>query len=128
MSLSGNLMRSDTLECKHESRGADWLPMHNGVIKQHPYCGNCGTVKNISSDKGKSIGSFTNSLSKMKKELGKKRYKISDAQIRLIIKELSEMDGFTDTYWMTFSRQREIFVSAVKKYIKISRQTIESFV
>jgi hypothetical protein len=108
--------------------GADWLPMQNGIIKQHPYCGNCGTVKNVSSDKGKNIGYFVNCLSKMKKDLGKKRYKISDAQIRLILKELTEMDGFSDTYWMTFSRQREIFVSVVKKYIKISRQTIESFV
>jgi len=32
--------------------------MQNGIIKLHPYCSKCGTVKNTSSDKEKKISYF----------------------------------------------------------------------
>lgn len=100
--------------------------MQNGVAKLHPYCNKCGTVKNISSDKGKKISYFVATLSSLRKILERKGYKISDAQIRLIVKELSEVEGFEDAWWMTFSRQKEIFISTVRKYVKVSRDVIEA--
>ncbi len=100
--------------------------MQNGVLKLHPYCNKCGTMKNVSSDKGKKISYFVASLSKLRKILEKKGYKISDAQIRLIVKELREVEGFEDTWWITFSKQKEIFISIVGKYVKVSRDVIES--
>jgi hypothetical protein len=112
--------------CSHEANKKDWTPMQNGIIKLHPYCNKCGTVKNVSSDKGKKISYFVSSLSKLRGILEKKGYRISDVQIRLIIKELSEIDGFEDTWWITFSKQKEIFISVVKKYVKVSEEVIES--
>lgn len=114
------------MHCSHESDGKDWIPMQNGIIKLHPYCEKCGTVKNVSSDRGKKIGYFISSLSKLRTILQSKGYKVSDAQIRLIVKELDEIDGFEDTYWMTFAMQKEIFIPVVQKYIRVSRDLIES--
>ncbi len=100
--------------------------MQNGILKLHPYCNKCGTVKNVSSDKGKKISYFVASLSELRKILAKRGYKISDVQIRLIIKELGEIDGFDDTWWITFSKQKEIFISTVKKYVRVSEDVIEA--
>ena len=111
----------------HVSNKRDWMKMQNGVIKLHPYCDECGVLKNVSSDKGKKIGYFVNALSKLKKILGNRGYKISDAQIRLIMKELTENE-IEDTWWMTFSKQKEIFVRITKKYIRVSQDLLESVI
>ena len=115
----------ETASHKHTTEKKDWLNSQNGVIKLHPYCCNCGTVKNVSSDKGRKIGYFINSLTQLRKMLEQKGYRISDAQIRMIVKELGEIDGFEDVYWITYSRQKELFISTVRKYIKISYDVIE---
>ncbi len=114
------------VKCDHVSKSKDWLPLKNGIIKRHPYCELCGTVKNVSSDRGKRLSFFIVAVSKLRKLMEKKGYKISDAQIRLIIKELSELEDFNDTWWITFSRQKEIFVSVIKKYVNVSEDTINS--
>ncbi len=114
------------MQCVHRTGRKDWAPMQNGILKLHPYCGMCGTLKNVSSDRGKKISYFVSSLSKLRKILEKKGYKISEAQVRLIMKELSEIEGFDDTWWVTFTRQREIFISVVKKYIRVSEDVIKS--
>lgn len=116
------------MDCVHESGKSDWVKMQNGIIKLHPYCNNCGTLKNVSSDKGKKISYFVIVLSKLKRILERRGYKVSEAQIRLIVKELSEIDGFSDTWWITFSKQKEIFITIVRKYIRVSKELIESVV
>ncbi len=110
----------------HISNKKDWAKIQNGIIKLHPYCNECGVFKNVSSDRGKKIGYFVNTLSKLKKILGNKGYRISDVQIRLILKELSEVEGFEDTWWITYSKQKEIFISIIRKYIKVSKEILES--
>jgi hypothetical protein len=112
--------------CKHELGKREWARMQNGVMKLHPLCRNCGTLKNISSDRGRGIGHFIIALSKLRKILAKRGYRISDAQIRLIAKELSEIDGFTDTWWVTFSKQKEIFIKVVQKYVRVTTEVVEA--
>ncbi len=112
----------------HESDRKDWAKMQNGVMKLHPYCSKCGTLKNISSDRGKKISYFIVALSKLRKILKKRGYKVSDVQIRLIVKELSEIEGFDDVWWITFSKQKEIFVQIVQKYIRVSREFLEAII
>ena len=102
--------------------------MENGVIKPHPYCRKCGTIKNISSDRGKKMGYFIVVLSNLKKELESKGYKISEAQMRNITNELSRIDGFDDVWWITLSKQKEIFIKVVRKYVKVSERVIERHV
>lgn len=114
------------MACKHESGGKEWARMQNGIMKLHPLCKNCGTLKNISSDRGRKISYFVMALSRLRRLLGEHGYKVSDAQTRLIMKELSDIDGFTDTWWMTFSKQKEIFIKIVRKYIKVTMETVEA--
>lgn len=101
--------------------------MQNGVIKLHPYCKNCGTLKNVSSDRGRKVGYFVKALSKLRKILEKKGYRVSEAQIRLILKELSETE-FDDIWWITFSKQKEIFIQIVRKYIRVSRELVDTVI
>jgi len=103
--------------CKHESCSAAekvWLPYEfegrSRGLKPYQYCIHCGVVKNISPDRAKPIGYYTNRLARMS---------ITKVQMRLIIKELENMD-FDDAYSMTKSVQEEIFIRVVKKYCKVS--------
>ena len=112
----------------HESDEKDWAKMQNGVMKLHPYCSKCGTLKNISSDRGKKMNYFIIKLSKLRKILKKRGYKVSKVQIRLIAKELSEIEGFDDVWWITFSKQKEIFIQIVQKYIRVSRDFLEAII
>jgi hypothetical protein len=116
------------MKCDHKSNKKDWVEMQNGILKLHPYCDKCGVIKNISSDRGKKISYFVMALSRLRKTLESRGYKVSDAQIRLIVKELMEIEGFEDTWWITFSKQKEIFTNVVQKYVKVSRDLIEAVV
>jgi len=111
--------------CEHESaRDRVWYQTENKLIAPHPYCLKCGTLKNVSSDRGKRLGFFTNVLSRLSKDLEQKGYKISKAQIRLIIKELEHLD---DAYAYSYSKQKEIFVEVVRKYVRVSRERLLSY-
>lgn len=112
---------------KHVSNKKVWLNSHNGIVKKHPYCMVCGTVKNVSSDRGKKMSHFVLALSKLKKVLKNKNYKVSEAQIRLILKELKDLD-FGDVWWITYTKQREIFIRVVQKHIRVSRELLEALI
>ena len=114
--------------CLHEnSPKKDWLPIKNGILRLHPHCKKCGFVKDTSSDRGRRLGYFVNSLYKLRAFLNRRGYKLSQAQIRLILLEF-ERGGYTDTYLTSFSHQKEAFVKIVRKYVKISEDLIRSFV
>ena len=60
------------MNCAHKSCGSNdkvWLPFEvtgiNKGLKSHPYCVRCGSVKNISSDRARSIGYYVNVLARM---------------------------------------------------------------
>ena len=116
------------MNCLHESSAErDWLPMENGLLGNHVFCKKCGIVKTLSSDRGKNIGYFINSLSNLRSYMERKGYRISQSQVRLILKEFEEK-GFCDVYSTTFSRQKEGFIRIVRKYIKIADINIMNFV
>ena len=105
------------IHCKHESCGAAekvWQPYEfegrSRGLKPHSYCIHCGIVKNISSDRAKPMGYYTNMLSRMP---------ITKVQLRLIVKELESLD-FDDAYSMTKSEQERVFINIVQKYYKAS--------
>lgn len=113
--------------CQHlSSPYANWLPSDDGTIKNHNSCKFCGTIKNISSDQGKPLGHFMNELGGIKNELEKRKVKITKVQIRLISTELSQIDGFSDVYWVKGRAQRRIFSKIVSKYTRVSEDYIES--
>ena len=109
--------------CKHESCGTAekvWLPYEfegrSRGLKPHSYCILCGVVKNVSPDRAKPMGYYTNILA---------RLGITKVQIRLIAKELERMD-FDDIYFMTRSEQEEVFISVVQKYSKVPENRIRA--
>nr|CBH37228.1 hypothetical protein BSM_07050 [uncultured archaeon] len=98
---------------KHESCGVTeniWLPYkyegRSRGLKPHPYCIHCGVVKNISTDRAKPMGYYTNMLARMS---------ITKVQLRLIVKKLERI-GFDDTYSLTRSDQEKVFNQVVQKY------------
>jgi len=114
--------------CSHRSCGTEqkiWLPVRNdgkSEVVPHPWCIKCGMVKNISSDRAKKMGYWINILSYISN-----RFNITQAQKRLVVKELESYDGFDDAYSMRGSSQQKIFVEVVKKYLNIREETIYSF-
>ncbi len=114
------------MACNHRDSPERYhLPMHNGIIAPHPACRECGYIKNISPDKAKKLGYFANVLAEMKSHRGRKL--LSDAQIRLILKELEKVEGFDDDYFMSFTAQKVAFIRAVRKYSSLSPSFVESF-
>jgi hypothetical protein len=98
---------------KHENCGVTeniWLPYmyeeRSRGLKPHPYCIHCGMVKNISTDRAKPMGYYTNMLARMS---------ITKVQLRLIVKEL-ECICFDDPYSLTRSDQEKVFNQVVQKY------------
>jgi len=105
-----------TTHCKHKSCGATekvWLPYEfddrGRGLRPHSYCIHCGVVQNVSSDRAKSMGYYTNILAKMS---------ITKVQMRLIVKDL-ENRNFDNIYFMTGAEQREVFSSVVQKYCHV---------
>lgn len=113
--------------CSHLSCSPDkrkWLPLLTQVginlqLKQHPYCEECGVVKNLEGDKAKSIGYYTNALADMKEHIERRHKripKITQTQVRLIARELETNDLFIDKYGTNLNIQITKYVEEVRKY------------
>lgn len=114
------------MKCKHKSCGSKeklWLPyVSRGVeycLKLHPYCVYCGAVKNISTDMPKRSGYYINILSQIRKS-----FRMSDAQVRLIVNELNSIEDFEDPYWTTGFAQEIMFMAVLKKYCNFQEAAI----
>ncbi|AKG92442.1 hypothetical protein GAH_00201 [Geoglobus ahangari] len=113
--------------CEHKDSGKkEWLPSYNYILRLHTYCGSCGTVKNVTTDRGRGIGYFSNVLSRMRAHLERKGYKVGRAQIRLVLLEF-ESSGFADPYSVSFSQQKEVFAAIVRKYVKVTKGYVMGF-
>ncbi|MFB3764154.1 MAG: hypothetical protein ACE14P_02785 [Methanotrichaceae archaeon] len=111
--------------CEHNSCGSTekvWLPyFYDGRergLKPHPYCMECGLIKNLSSDRPHAIGYYMNLLS----ELGK-LYKIAQVQVRLVTQEFDNQ-GLDDPYGIDRQQQEMLFIKIVKKYINVPENTL----
>jgi hypothetical protein len=113
----------------HRSCGAIekvWLPVEfrDRVIglKPHPYCLDCGVVKNISPDRARKLGFYINVLAGIARF-----HRISEAQVRLIVRDLQAIEDFEDSYSLSAAAQEKIFIAIVKKYCNFSEGMIRSF-
>lgn len=111
------------MSCEHKICGniqKVWLPYElrgyaKGLIS-HPYCLECGAVKNISSDRAKPLGYFMNILSHLP---------VTKVQTRLIAKDIEKIDGFEDRFSISSFIQEQIFINLVKKYSSLSEHRIK---
>ena len=111
------------MACDHKTCGniqKVWLPYEfRGQmkgLKSHPYCIECGAIKNITSDRAKSLGYFMNILS---------RLPVTKVQTRLIAKDMEEFGDFEDGFSISSFMQEKIFIDIVKKYSSLSEFTIK---
>jgi len=119
------------LKCDHVDCGNTekvWLPYiireHPIVLKSHPYCIHCGMVKNIGPDRAVGIGYFINALSRMEKYF---KLPGSSVRMRLIVKELQNIEDFEDDYSMSKYSQEKIIINIIKKYYDIPDRIIQQF-
>ena len=56
------------------------------------------------------------------------RFSIKQIQKRLIAKELTSHELFSDTYGITGFSQKELFKNIVKKYCNINAHSIDPFI
>jgi hypothetical protein len=106
--------------CEHKlsgSREKIWLPYYfegrERGLKPHPYCIECGLIKNLSSEKPRSIGYFMNILA----ELGI-RHKIAQIQIRLIALEMERL-ALDDKFGMDRKQQEDLFVEIATRILNV---------
>jgi len=81
-------------------------------------------VKNIGSDRAVGKGYFINVLSLLEKHL---KIPGSTVRMRLVVKELENIDDFEDAYSMSKYSQEKVFITIIKKYYKIPDKTIQQF-
>ncbi len=111
--------------CEHKNCGSSekvWLPYNfdgrERGLKPHPYCSDCGLVKNLSSQRPRDLGYYMNIIG----ELGK-RYKITQIQTRLIALEIDKQELF-DAYGLDRKQQEKLFVNIVTKHLNIPERII----
>ena len=116
---------SKEVNCDHKTSGSKekiWLPyIYQGRargLKPHPYCIECGLVKNLSSDRLHSIGFFMNLIA----DLGK-RHKITKIQIRLIVLEMEEL-ALEDKFGMDRKQQEDLFVEIATRILNLPARVV----
>jgi len=87
-------------------------------LKSHPYCVECGLIKNLSSDRLHSNGFFMNAFV----EHGK-RHKIAQVQIRLIVFEM-EKQMLDDRFGLDRQQQEKLFLDIVTRILNVPARVV----
>jgi hypothetical protein len=113
--------------CEHKSCGNAekvWLPYvfmgRECGYKPHPYCTECGAVKNLSSQRPREIGFYVNLVVALSKS-----YRIAQVQMRLIALEM-EMLELDDKYALDRLQQEKLFVKIIRKFVNVPENALFS--
>lgn len=115
----------DDPECSHLSTKDDWLPLLQRdkelTLSLHPYCENCGMVRNVGPDRPRKLGYYVDKLSDLERYLKQEaskggKSKLTEVHKRLIVKEMEEEEVFNDLYGVLATTQERKFLKIVKKY------------
>ncbi len=111
--------------CEHKisgSREKIWLPYYfegrERGLKPHPYCIECGLIKNLSSERPRSIGYFMNIIA----EIGI-RHKVAKIQTRLIVQEMERL-ALDDKFGMDQMQQENLFVEITTRILNIPARAV----
>lgn len=115
--------------CEHQISGSKekiWLPYYyegrDRGLKPHPFCTECGLIKNLSSDRPRSIGYFMNVIA----ELGE-RYKIAQVQTRLIVLEM-EKQSMEDRFGIDRQQQEKLFIEITTRILNVPARAVSELV
>jgi len=111
--------------CEHKSCGGSekvWLPYYfkerERGLKPHPFCADCGLVKNLSSERPRDLGYYMNVLAM----LGQ-RYKIVQVQKHLVAMEIDRL-ALEDGYGMDRKMQEKLFVEIVTRTLNVPARAV----
>lgn len=115
--------------CEHQISGSKekiWLPYYyegrDRGLKPHPFCTECGLIKNLSSDRPRSIGYFMNVIA----ELGE-HYRIAQVQIRLIVLEM-EKQSMDDRFGIDRQQQEKLFIEITTRILNVPARAVSELV
>ena len=97
-----------------------WLPRdcHDAATAAlHPYCRDCGTVKNLSLPRGRPLGYFCDAIANLKEYLehSLEYEKLAQVQSHLMSTRLASRREFEDPWGTPGRAQLEAYVAAVKR-------------
>jgi hypothetical protein len=111
--------------CEHQISGSKekiWLPYYyegrDRGLKPHPFCTECGLIKNLSSDRPRGIGYFMNVIA----ELGE-HYKIAQVQTRLIAQEM-EKQSMDDRFGIDQQQQEKLFIEITTRILNVPARAV----
>ena len=111
--------------CEHQISGSKekvWLSNYyqgrDRGLKPHPYCKECGLIRNLSSDGPRGIGYFLNVIA----ELGK-HYEIARVQKRLIVQEM-EKQSMCDRFGIDRQQQEELFIEITTRILNVPARAV----
>lgn len=111
--------------CEHKNCGNSekvWLPYYyegrERGLKPHPYCAECGLVKNLSSERPRDLGYYMNLLAALGKQI-----KITQIQTRLIVLEM-QRQVLDDSYGLDRHQQEKLFVEIVVKHLNVPERKV----
>jgi len=111
--------------CEHKisgSREKIWLPYYfegrERGLKPHPYGTECGLIKNLSSEKPRSIGYFMNIIACLGNH-----YKIAQIQKRLIALDMERL-ALDDKFGMDRMQQEDLFVEITTRILNIPARAV----
>lgn len=105
--------------------------VHSPVLRR-PYCKKCGRIKYMGSSPAKKMGFYINLLKEIQKKLDimhKRqitRHKLTNVQMRLIIKDLKNDIDFQDRFSNYRSSQLTFFKETLRKYCPVDEEIIDS--
>jgi hypothetical protein len=104
-----------------------WLPTQgNGVLAQHPWCKDCGLVKTVGAERARDFGGLVNLLGALQRRLEEHGYRVTEAQKRLIVKKLRELEA-DDTFALTRVSQERALTQVVSRYLGLTPETVDTY-
>ncbi len=111
--------------CEHKlsgSREKVWLPYYfdgrERGLKPHPYCTECGLIKNLSTERPHSTGYYMNLIAELAI-----RHKIAKIQIRLIAMEMDRLQ-LEDKFGMDKTQQEDLFIEIATRILNVPARSI----
>ena len=111
--------------CEHQISGSKekiWLPYYyegrDRGLKPHPFCTECGLIKNLSSDRPRSIGYFMNVIAELCEH-----YKIAQVQTRLIVLEM-EKQSMDDRFGIDRQQQEKLFIEITTRILNVPARAV----
>lgn len=125
------LRSNDPAECRDHGLvhpdGREWLPKQDDEdLAPHPYCTECGEVMGLGRAGGLDRGDLVNLFSRVEDRLEENGHTVTDAQRRLIFKQIDEQN-LDDPFGFTKDNQLSNIAEVAAGYLGIPEDVFLSY-